>query len=184
MSKLKLPNRRFSDECVNISLGKQFSNKTPIRRSASCVSLNCDYCGLSFTRKASEAKRNAKAYCGQACMGADRRREAGKDCVICGKEFLVRLSQKEKISTCGDECSHTLRSMLTSKSNSIGWADGRYNNLRGELSHFSKVSNNEVCIIVNEEGKHKDIALRHGLSRSRVSRIKRSHNPELTGLSG
>jgi len=184
MAKPKLGLRRFSDDCSNIELSKSFSNKTAIHRSASMVSINCEFCGLSFCRKASEVKRNAKSYCGVACMGADRRRDVDIECRACKKPFKVRQSSFGKVTCCSEPCRLAALSESRTEYNLREWKLDTFNSLKGELSHFSKTDNETTEKIALESGSHAKIAKKHGLSRSRVSRIIKAHSLLHTGLSG
>lgn len=184
MAKPKLGLRRFSDDCSSIELSKSFSNKTAIHRSASMVSINCEFCGLSFCRKASEVKRNAKSYCGVACMGADRRRDVDIECRACKKPFKVRQSSFGRITCCSNDCKRKVLSDIRTEYNLNAWKSNTFDSIKGEGSHFSKIDNKTTLNIAKETGKHCEIARRYGLSRSRISRIIKAHNPLHTGLSG
>lgn len=179
MAKPKLGLRRFNDDCSAIEIAKGFSNKTAIHRSASMVSINCDFCGLSFCRKASEVKRNAKSYCGFACMGADRRREVSIECRACKKPFRVRQSSFGRVTCCSDDCKRKALSESRTEYNMVEWKKDTFNSLKGSGSHFAKIDNETTLKIASETGKHSDIAKKYGISRSRVSRIIKAHNPAL-----
>lgn len=174
MAKPKIGIKRFSNDCSNVAIEKTISNKTAINRSASMISLSCEYCGLSFLRKASEAKRNAKSYCGVACMGADRRREAPVECRICKKMFSVKLSSSGRVTCCSKECKARALSESRTEFNLLAWKGDIFSSLKGESSHFSKINEDQKSLIKLEDGTHKNIAKKYGISRSRVSRIKKN----------
>jgi len=107
---MKNPTLRRFDQDMKVpgGLKKEFSNRTPLVRSASHVRLKCAVCGLEFSRKASEAKRHSTAYCGRACQGIAQRRQVEKTCRVCGAEYTVKQSMCSRITCCGNACKAAL----------------------------------------------------------------------------
>ena len=64
----------------------------------------CDHCGKEY-----EYKRHDSKYCSQSCGAAHRFSlqpkitEAGRQCIVCGKQFSLRRDQSQK-KTCSDAC--------------------------------------------------------------------------------
>ena len=65
------------------------------------VSLVCEKCGITFTRKKCYSMRR---FCSQLCAGK-RERNLIKQCVICGKDFKTYFCSKDKRFCCSKKCS-------------------------------------------------------------------------------
>jgi len=170
--KTKLPIRLFGvDDVTYQSVIEERSNRTPVSRTASHISLICPVCGTGFTRKASEAKRHAVSYCGRACAGLASRKQVWVKCRICEKDFSVKESHVGKVTCCGEECSRKAKSESTSIMDFAGWKNGRF--AIGERSPLAKLTKEQAGAILADTRRHADIAIDYGISRSAVSHLKR-----------
>jgi len=85
-------------------------NRTKINRVANHLFMDCPVCGITFSRKASEAKRNNISYCSRACCAVSQRRQVKVNCKVCKKEYTVKQCHVDVITCCGPECkSHLAR---------------------------------------------------------------------------
>lgn len=117
--------RRFAQDAFTPGgIKKELSNRTPIHRSASMIPLCCAVCGISFLRKASEAKRNATHYCGVGCRGVAQRKQTTTKCKQCGKEFFVKNSALGRVTCCSDTCRSALVSTQVTQRDKEQWATG------------------------------------------------------------
>lgn len=183
--KKKLPLRRF-DNIFGVVLERQFSNKTPVHRSASHMILECPICGLSFTRKASEAKRNDVNYCGRACAGIGSRRQVKCNCRICGAEYSVKQSHVGKVTCCSKDCRIKAISESTRAMDIAGWKSGMFG--IGEDAGGAKLTESQVKSILEDDRGNAEIAREFGLTRAAIRAIRvgktwthLTANAEITG---
>lgn len=155
---------------AGVILSKQFSNKTPIHRSASHMVLDCPICGISFTRKASEVKRNNVTYCSHACRGVGQRIQEQVSCRICAKMFWVKKSSVGKITCCGDECHRKALSESTTAMDIAGWKKGIFK--VGEAHTAAKITATQAKAILRDNRSNAAIGRELGLTRAAVRAIK------------
>jgi hypothetical protein len=167
--KNKLPLRRF-DDIAGVVLEKQLSNKTPLHRSASHMVIECPICGLSFTRKASEAKRNDINYCSRACAGIGSRRQVKCHCRICGKEYSVKQCHVGKVTCCSEDCRIKAISESTSAMNRAGWESGMFG--VGEDAAAAKLTESQVYSILADNRGNAELAKEYGLTRAAIRAIR------------
>jgi hypothetical protein len=72
-----------------IGLGKERNNLTPLLRSAGRLLVNCEQCGLEFSKPIAWMKRTAHHYCGIGCSAASRIKRVFRSCAGCGTLLLV-----------------------------------------------------------------------------------------------
>ena len=170
--KAKQPLRRFGvDDVASPIVCSERSNRTPVRRTASHVSLVCPVCGTTFTRKAAEAKRHAVSYCGKACAGFACRKQVGVTCRVCEKPFTVKESHAGKVTCCSEECRRKAISECTTAMDLAGWKNGTFQG--GEKSAGSKLTESQALAILADTRRHADIAQDYGITRAAVSQLKR-----------
>lgn len=170
--KAKQPLRRFGvDDVAAQAMAGEFSNRTPLHRTANHVSLVCPVCGTNFTRKSAEAKRNAVSYCGRACAGFACRKQVEVICRICNKQFTVKESHVGKVTCCSKECRSKAVSECTTAMDLAGWANGVFNG--GEKSAGAKLTEAQAIAILADTRRHADIAKDYGITRAAVSHLKR-----------
>ncbi len=163
--------RRFDNDASNLSIEKELANKTPISRTANHVMLACPVCSIQFSRKASEAKRNAVNYCGRGCQGVAQRVQVKVECKVCGAPFTVKKSSFERTVCCSNECARKSQSEKTSISNRKMWRDGIFG--VGENHPNAKITNDQAVSAFVDMRKHQEIADELNVTRSEISRIKR-----------
>lgn len=171
--KLKKKNelRRFTPETVVYDgIQAEFSNRTKLARSSGFISLTCEVCGTSFTRKASEARRHAHSYCGMACRGAAQRKRVDTSCKICGKPFQVKASHFGRVTCCGPECNRKSKSETTRAMNIAGWKVGMFP--VGENAPAAKLTERQVIDILSDARGNADIAKDYGVERHTIRFIK------------
>lgn len=164
--------RRFEDIAPSGMPLKQFGNKTKLNRSAGYITMVCPICGISFDRKASEAARHETSYCGRGCMGYAQRRQVWRECRVCGKSYTVKQSLVDVVTCCSPECRLKAISASTSEMDKRGWRSGMFK--RGQASPAAKLTDKEVDMIRSDTRTHRIIAEQYGVTRSNISRIKRS----------
>lgn len=170
--KNKLAIRRFGvDDIASPTLLIELSNRTRISRTANYVSLVCPICGVSFTRKASEAKRHAVSYCGKACAGFACRRQVETQCRACQKLFFVKKSHFGRVTCCGEDCRKKVISEITIKRDIDGWETGMFQ--QGEKASGAKLTEAQAIAILSDTRTHAAIALDYGVTRATVSHLKR-----------
>lgn len=77
----------------------EINGKTPLSRVAGKITINCDHCGMAFSRQPCQL-RGARRLCSRACFDAIRRVSVTKTCIICGREMTYRKSSAEAIVSC------------------------------------------------------------------------------------
>jgi len=170
--KAKQPIRRFGvDDVTAQTLTAERSNRTTVSRTANHVSLICPVCGIGFTRKAAEAKRNANSYCSRACAGFACRKQVEVACRVCRKPFTVKQSHVGHVTCCGEECRSNAQSESISAMNVAGWKNGMF--AGGERSAGAKLTEEQARAILADTRRHADIATDYGISRAAVSHLKR-----------
>lgn len=168
----KQPLRRFGvDDVAAPDLTAELSNKSAISRKYGHVSLICPVCGISFTRKASEAKRHATSYCGKACAGFACRRQVEVECKACRTLFTVRKSHVGRITCCSEKCRRIVVSENTTAMDLSRWKSGVFKG--GEKSSGAKLTEEQARSILADQRRQVDIAQDYGISRAAVGHLKR-----------
>lgn len=72
-----------------------------LAKSSGKISLNCDYCGLSYETYAAWAKRYTNHFCSSACRFAYQTKVVERICPICKKPFKVKAGGP---ATCSTAC--------------------------------------------------------------------------------
>lgn len=166
----KQPLRRFDSIMHGVVLEKELSNKTPIHKSASHVGLICPVCGVHFTRKASEVKRNNVSYCGRGCFGVSQRIQVTVGCKLCGRFFSVKRSLFGVITFCSSDCRKKFLSHERTLMNLKMWESGKFK--FGSQHKFAKLTEVQVSGILRDRRLHSEIAEHYGVTRAAISFIK------------
>ena len=170
--KKKLPLRRFGvDDIQSPDLIGELSNRTPISRTSNHITLVCPICGVSFMRKASEAKRNVVNYCGKACAGFACRRQVEVECRACKKTFFVKRSNFGRVTCCSEKCRKKVISEITTKKDFAGWQTGMFK--VGEKAPGAKLTETQAVSILTDTRANAAIALDYGVTRAAISQLKR-----------
>lgn len=154
---------------------REFSNKTPMGRSAGKIAMSCDHCGLSYETYACWAKRTARHFCSRACANAAKEVRVEKSCVICGTVFTATPSTVDKSSTCSRKClrENRRRFLLSEASNMSESSIFNYgNHEHGAGLVFAKLDEDKVRAIRDDQRTQSAIAADYGISQSAVSQIK------------
>jgi len=127
-----LKNRRAifcSNDCYHMY---RRENKDEYRKEKH-ISLICDYCGKSFTRRKAEVTRSARHFCSQRCAGkarvppaltGSRQPSIEKICEQCGQPFMARASRREP-RFCSRECTYAWQSVHFTGTNNPNYRHGQ-----------------------------------------------------------
>jgi hypothetical protein len=155
-------------------VAKEFSNATPMSRTAGKINMDCDHCGLAYETYACWAKRVAHHYCSRACASAAKETPVEKTCIVCGSVFTTVPSSLKRHSTCSINCLKKNRArLLKIHANDMSKSPiYNYGNHERGSQVSKKLTEEDVKKIKADQRPQTAIAKDYGIGQTTVSHIK------------